>query len=139
MSFFSNCTSDRIPGRISGNPINGLCEKVCVQAKKVFDACLKQSQEEGLVLTLTNLTPENPTYPLTFLSARSSSTSPQTATLQVDPLPDRQNLSRVQITYNVPMEVLYVDANGVQGRGTTTITLSQDVILHIPAPSIMPF
>ncbi len=139
MSFFSNCTSDRVPGRITGNPSNGLCERVCVQAKKVFDACMKQSQEDGIVFNLTNLTPANPTYPLTFLSARSVGNTPQITSLQVDPLPDRQNLSRVQITYTIPVEVLYVDANGVQGMATSQITLSQDVILYVPTPSIMPY
>ena len=139
MSFFSNCTSDRVPGRISGNPMNGLCEKVCIQAKKVFDACLKQSQEDGYVLPITNLTPANPTYPLTFVSARSVGTTPQITSLQVDPIPDRVNLSRVQIGYTVPMEVIYVDANGVQGKTNSQVSLTQDVILHVPAPSIMPF
>ncbi len=139
MSFFSNCSSDKIPSRITGNPINGLCEKVCIQAKKVFDACMKQSQEDGYVLTLTNLTPANPTYPLTFVSARSITTEAQIVSLQVDPLPDRQNLSRVQITYAVPVEVLYTDSAGVAGKGTSTITLSQDVILCIPSASIMPY
>ncbi|MBO5926988.1 MAG: hypothetical protein J6Q38_05485 [Clostridia bacterium] len=139
MSFFSNCSSDNVPSRITGNPINGLCEKVCIQAKKVFDACMKQSQEEGFVLTLTNLTPANPTYPLTFVSARSTDTTAQITSLQVDPIQDRQNLSRVQITYVVPMEVIYTDANGVQGKATSSVTLSQDVILCIPSPSIMPY
>ena len=50
MSFFSNFQSDRSPGQINGNPLNGLCEKVCIQANKVFDACIKQTQEEGIVL-----------------------------------------------------------------------------------------
>ncbi len=139
MSFFSNCSSDRIPSRIAGNPINGLNEKVCIQAKKVFDACMKQSQEDGFVLTITNLVPDNPTYPLTFISARSLTTTAQITSLQVDPLQDRQNLSRVQISYTVPVEVLYTDANGVQGKGTSSITLSQDVILCIPSASIMPY
>ncbi len=139
MSFFSNCSSDRVPGRITGNPSNGLCEKVCVQVKKVFDACMKQSQEDGYVLTLTSLTPANPTYPLTFVSARSIGTEAQIVSLQVDPIQDRQCLSRVQITYTVPVEVLYTDANGVAGKGTSSITLSQDVILYVPAPSIMPY
>ena len=139
MSFFSNCSSDRIPSRISGNPLNGLCEKVCVQAKKVFDACMKQSQEEGFTLVVTNLTPANPTYPLTFVSARSTTTTAQIVSLQVDPIPDRVNLSRVQITYTVPVEVLYTDANGIAGKGQSSVTLSQDVILHVPAASIMPY
>lgn len=139
MSFFLNCAQDKCPCRISGNPINGLCEKVCIQAKKVFDACMKQSQEEGYVFTITNLTPSNPTYPLTFVSARSIDTNAQIVSLQVDPIPDRQNLSRVQITYSVPVEVLYTDANGVAGKGTSSFTISQDVILYVPAPSIMPY
>ena len=28
MSFFSNFSSDHCPGAITGNPLNGLCEKV---------------------------------------------------------------------------------------------------------------
>lgn len=26
-------------GTITGNPLNGLTEKVCIQAEKIFDAC----------------------------------------------------------------------------------------------------
>ena len=139
MSFFCNFQSDKCPGQINGNPLNGLCEKVCIQAKKVFDACMKQSQEEGFVLTVTNLTPANPTYPLTFVSARSTTTTAQVVALEVTPIQDRQNLSRVQITYSVPVEVLYTDANGVAGKGNSTVTLSQDVILYVPSASIMPY
>ena len=71
MSFFSNFQSDKCPGAISGNPLNGLCEKVCIQAQKIFDACIKQIQLENYTLTLTDLTPADPTYPLTFISAKS--------------------------------------------------------------------
>ena len=139
MSFFCNCPTDRCPGRISGNPLNGLCEKVCVQVKKVFDACMRQAQEDNVTVTLQSVTPANPTYPLTFVSARNIQTVAEITSLQVDPLPDRQNCSRVQITYSVPVEVLYTDANGVEGKGVANISLSQDVILYVPTPSIMPY
>lgn len=139
MSFYSNFTSDRCPSQITGNPLNGLCEKVCIQAKKVFDACIKQTQEDGYTLVLTDLTPQNPTYPLTFVSARSVSSKAIVNSLQVDPIPDRQNLSRVQITYTVPMEVIYTDAAGVQGKAKAQVTLAQDVVLFVPAPSIIPY
>ena len=59
--------------------------------------------------------------------------------MQVDPIQDRQSLSRVQITYTIPVEVLYTDANGIAGKGTSSVTLTQDVILYVPAPSIMPY
>jgi hypothetical protein len=139
MSFFSNFSQDRCPCQITGNPLNGLCEKVCIQVKKVFDACLKQSQEQGVVLTLTDLVPQNPTYPLTFISAKSSQTIATITSLNVEPLADRPNLSRVQVSYSIPMEVIYQDANGVQGKGNSTMSFSQDIILFAPTPSIMPY
>ena len=139
MSFFSNFQSDRSPGQINGNPLNGLCEKVCIQANKVFDACIKQTQEEGIVLALTDFTPENPTYPLTFVSAKSTTTRATITSVQVDRLTDRPNFARVQVTMTVPMEVLYTDANGVEGRASSSTTLTSDVILFVPEPSIIPY
>ncbi len=139
MSFFSNFSQDRCPCQITGNPLNGLCEKVCIQVKKVFDACLKQSQEQGVVLTLTDLVPQNPTYPLTFVSAKSSQTLATITSLNVEPLADRPNLSRVQVSYSIPIEVIYQDANGVQGKGNSTMSFTQDIILFAPTPSIMPY
>lgn len=139
MSFFSNFQSDRCPCQITGNALNGLCEKVCIQAKKVFDSCIKQTQEEGIVLTLTDFNPANPTYPLTFVSAKSTTTKATITSLQVDRLTDRPNFARVQTTMTVPMEVLYTDANGVSGTASSTTTLTSDVILFVPEPSIIPY
>ena len=70
MSFFSNFHSDKCPGTISGNPLNGMCEKVCIQAQKIFDACIKQIQIENYTLTLTDNVPGDPTYPLNFHSVQ---------------------------------------------------------------------
>lgn len=139
MSFFSNFQTDKCPGPINGNPMNGLAEKVCVQAQRVFDACIKQGQNEGLVLTLSDFTPANPTYPLTFISARSSSSQGTVTNLQVDRLPDKANCARVQAVVNIPMEVIYTDAAGVEGKAQAAIAVPQDVILFVPQPSIMPF
>lgn len=139
MSFFSNFQSDRCPCQLTGNPLNGLCEKVCIQTKKVFDACIKQTQEDGVVLTLNNPTPANPTYPLTFISAKSTTTKATLSSVQVDRLSDRPNFARVQVTINAPIEVLYVDANGIEGRADSVATITEDVILFVPEPSIIPY
>ncbi len=139
MSFFSNFQSDRCPCQITGNPLNGLCEKVCIQTKKVFDSCIKQTQEDGVVLNLYNLTPENPTYPLTFVSAKSSTTKATVSAVQIDRLTDRPNFARVQVTLTVPLEVIYTDANGVEGVAQSSTTLTGDVILFVPEPSIIPY
>ena len=71
MSFFCNFNSEKCPGPIKGNPLNGLCDKTCIQVKKVFDACINQTQLSGVTLVLDNYS-STPTYPLTFISARST-------------------------------------------------------------------
>lgn len=139
MSFFSNFQSDKCPGAISGNPLNGMCEKVCIQAQKIFDACIKQIQLENYTLTLTDLEPCNPTYPLTFISAKSVSSKGVITSLCVDRLADKPGCARVQATVNVPVEVLYTDACGVEGTARSVVTVKQDVLLFVPAPSIMPY
>ena len=138
MSFFSNFQSDKCPGSITGNPLNGLTEKVCIQAEKIFDAGIKQTRLENYSLTLTDLTPATVTYPLTFVSARSVSAEATVTNLTVERQPDKQ-CARVQATVSVPVEVLFTDANGVDGSATATVTLPVDSFLYVPAPSIMPF
>ena len=138
MSFFSNFQSDKCPGSITGNPLNGLMEKVCIQAEKIFDAGIKQMRLENYSLTLTDITPDPVTYPLTFVSARSVSAEATVTNLTVERQPDKQ-CARVQATVTIPVEVLFTDANGVDGSATATVSLPVDAFLYVPAPSIMPF
>ena len=138
MSFFSNFQSDKCPGSITGNPLNGLMEKVCIQAEKIFDAGIKQMRLENYSLTLTDITPDPITYPLTFVSARSVSAEATVTNLTVERQPDKQ-CARVQATVTLPVEVLFTDANGVDGSATATVSLPVDAFLYVPAPSIMPF
>ncbi len=139
MSFFTNRT-ERRPGPITGNAVNGLCEKVCIQTKKVFDSCMKQTQESDLLLTLTSQSPANPTEPLTFVSASSSIYNPATVTnLVVERFDDKPNFARVQCTVNIPVIVEYTDANNIPGTGEGIVSVDQDVILYVPQASIIPF
>lgn len=139
MSFYSNFQSDKCPGALNGNPLNGMCEKVCIQAQKIFDACIKQLQIENYTLTLTNQVPANPTYPLTFISARTTNSQGNITQLNVERQSDKPNCARVQVTINIPVEVLYTDANGVEGVANSSINVTEDVLLYVPAPSIMPY
>ena len=139
MSFFCNFQSDKCPGQITGNPLNGLCEKVCIEVKKVFDACMQQNQLNALVLNITDLTPASPTYPLTFVSARSTASKGEISNLLVEPLTERENAARVKADITIPVSVAYTDANGVEGVATSSVTITKDVILNIPAASIMPY
>ena len=137
MSFFSNFSSDHCPGTISGNPLTGLCEKVCIQAEKIFDAGIIQTRLENYSVTPTDFTPANPTYPLTFISARSTSSTPTVTNVSIERQPDGC-CSRVQATVGIPIEIVYVDANGVEGKATSTITMNEDVIMFVPSASVMP-
>ena len=139
MSFFCNFQSDKCPGPINGNPLNGLCEKVCIQAKKVFDACMQQSQLTDIVLNLTNITPVSPTYPLTFISAKSTTQAGVISNLLIEPLAERPHSARVKCDITIPVSVAFTDAAGVEGAATSYVTVSKDVILNIPSASIMPF
>ncbi len=138
MSFFSNFSSDHCPGPITGNPTAGLCEKVCIQAEKIFDAGIIQTRLENYTLTLTDLTPVDPTYPLTFVSARSLSGTGTVSNVTVERQPD-SCCARVQATITIPVEVVYTDANGAEGRATAAVTLNEDVLMYVPSASVMPF
>ena len=139
MSFFSNFQSDKCPGPMTGNPIHGLCEKVCIQVKKVFDACIKQMQEENLTVQITDPVPANPAYPLTFISGKSITSAGIVSNLSIDMLNDKPRCARVQCDVTAPIEIIYVDANGVEGKAISSVTVSEDVIMYVPAPSIIPY
>lgn len=137
MSFCNNnSTQDRCPGNINGNPMNGLCEKVCIQTTKIFDSCMMQTSIDSTV-TLTNLTPADPVQPLTFVSGSSTSSVGTITALTVTPITDRPGLSRVTATISIPVQIAYTDANGTAGTGTGTISVSQDVIMCVPTGSVI--
>ncbi len=140
MSFFSGIRTEQMPGPINGNPLRGLCEKVCLQVKKVFDACLKQQHITNYPVTLSEFTPADPAYPLTFVSGQSSLTEKPTITnLVVTRFEDRPNFAHISLDANIPVDIVYTDANGVQGVASGVITLPQDVVLFLPQASIIPY
>lgn len=137
MSFYTDSRPGIFPGT-TNNPLNGLCERIAVQVTKVFDACMYQAQLENYRLTATNFSPANPTFPLTYISAYSTNAPAQVSNLIITRFDDRPNFARVQADVNVPVIVTYTDANGVAGTATATVTISQDVIMYVPQPSIIP-
>ena len=137
MSFCNNnSTPDRCPGNINGNPMNGLCEKVCIQTVKIFDACMLQTSIDATV-ALTSLAPANPTLPLTFTSGSSTSQTGTITALTITPIADRQGLSRVTATISIPMQIAYTDADGKAGTGIGSISLNQDVVMCVPTGSVI--
>lgn len=140
MSFYTAPRSGIIPGRISGNALNGLCERVCILGRKIFDSCISQTQQDGLNVVITSYDPAAPTFPLTFVSASTTTTGTPTITdLVVTRFDERPNFARVQGNVVIPVTVNYTDAAGVAGVGTGTITIPIDVVMYVPQPSIIPY
>ena len=137
MSFYTDSRPGIFPGS-TNNPLNGLCERIAVQVTKVFDACLYQAQLENYQLTVSNFNPENPALPLNYISAYSTNAPSQVTNLIITRFDDRPNFARVQADINIPVIVTYTDANNVTGTATATVTISQDVIMYVPQPSIVP-
>jgi len=139
MSFYTgNRNNICCPGPINGNPLNGLCERVCIQTKKVFDSCMKQLliQNQQVTVTYTG----TPTEPLTFVGATSTLGVPATITnLVVDRLFDRPNYARVSGNVNVPLTISFTDATSAPGTGTGTVVVPFDVVLFVPQASIIPY
>lgn len=139
MSFYSGTRQCCFPGPITGNPMQGLCEKVAIEAKKVFDACMKQVQENNVVVTVTDYTPADPALPLTFVSATCNSGTVPINNLTINRFEDRPCFARVTGEVVVPVTITYTDANGASGTATASITVDEDVVLYVPQPSVVPF
>ena len=137
MSFYTDARPGIFPGQ-TNNASNGLCERICIQATKVFDACMSQNQIENYSLTLTDFNPANPATPLTFISGSSVAGTSTVTNLVITRFEDRPNFARVQANINIPVVVTYTDANGVPGTANGVITVAQDVILYVPQPSLTP-
>lgn len=143
MSFYSyrSASNDICPGRIEDEATKGLCERVCIQVNKVYDACLQQETLSNIRVELCKVRPAGTTFvpPLTLISCRSTSTKGILKDLQFDRLPDRPNFSRVRANVEIPIEVTFTDSTGRQGTGNTVITVHKDVILYVPDESVIPY
>ncbi len=137
MSFYTESRQGIFPGQ-TNNVTNGLCERICIQTTKVFDACINQTQIEDYGLTLTGFNPPSPTTPLTFVSGNSLGGTATVTGLTITRFEDRPNFARVQATVNIPVTVTYTDANNTPGTATGTISIPQDVVLYVPQPSLTP-
>lgn len=122
-------------GRITGSPLCGLCERVCIEAKKISDGCIGRFGNVTFTVTLSDFT-GGMTTPYTFERAVSSgSTTLENLTVTAI----RGNRSRVAFDSFIPIIVYYTDAAGVTGTAKGTVTFSRDVVLTVPSDSVVPY
>lgn len=143
MSFYStkNAMSNCCPGRVCGEGTQGVTERVCVQVKKVYDACMQQEQVDNVRVTLCDIQPcfERPTAPLEFVSCRSKGIKGTVRDLCIQRLPDRERFARVRAIVDIPIDVVFTDATGREFTGNACVSVRKDVVLYVPCDSIVPY
>ena len=154
MSFYSykNTNSTHCPCSMMGSDVlNGLNEKICIQVQRVYDSCLYQEQLSSQRVTLVSygLVPGScsdqsdactqPVIPITFESCRSTTTEGVIRNLSVERLCDRPCFARVRGQIDLPIDILFTDANGREYIGRGVVTVDRDVLLSIPDESIVPY
>lgn len=127
-------TNTKRAGRINGNPLCGLCERVCIETKKVFDGCSYRISDTNFFVTLTSFSTVAPSY--TFIEARSSGFT-AVNNLVISPEVDGKN--RATFIASVPITVYYIDANGVNGTANGVINIPRSVNLRLPSDALSPY
>lgn len=139
MSFYINNSNQNRPGPINSGSLNGICEKVLIETRKVFDACVSRTTETGVVLPLSGFNPANPALPLTFISATNQVGIPASVSdIVVDRIDNNPNYANVSMTITIPLTVTYRDANGVIGTAASSVTIQKCAVLFVPQPALTP-
>jgi len=135
MSFYSSHRHPR-PGRIEGNPLQGLNHRVAVNVTRILDACMAKYTLENSPLDITDrsLPP-----PVRFINATSAQNNAAITNLSVSRLRERPTFARVSCDVTVPLRVTYECAQGNRWEGPSQVTCRQDVVLFAPGESIFPF
>lgn len=138
MSFFINNSCPLRPGCIT-NQTGAPCERICVEVKKVFDACVQQVSLENVQLLASNYDPPAPAMPLTYVSAAIIQNEAHTVTdVQVERIPDRPNFAYITGICNIPVLISYTDANAVPGTATSVLSVPFSATLFVPQSALTP-
>ena len=142
MSFYStkNTACNPCPGSVAGDS-TGIAERVCVQVRKVYDACMQQEQVDHVRVELRDIQPcyERPCAPFEFVSCRSRGIKGKVRELCITRLPERERFARVRCIVDIPIDVVFTDSNGKEFCGTAIVSVRKDVVLYVPCDSIVPY
>ena len=131
MACYKNANAGCNTSNLLLNSRSGFCEKVVVEVKRVFDACMKQFAQENVQMDVEFSTEG----PFTFVSG--SNVGDQVITnLTVTPQPCNP-CSRVKFDLTVPIEIIALEG-GAEVVGTTEVTFSLDLMLKVPKDAITP-
>ena len=136
MSYYSDRGS-MCPGKIDGDALDGLYNRVAISVKRILDSCRRQVTIENTHLELINI-PPGAKPPFVFVGAVSSRVTAFITGLDITRI-DERSFSRVKCTVTVPMQVTFSDADNKKLSADSKIEIYQDVVLYVPEASIFPF
>lgn len=124
----------RQAGRISGNPLCGLNERICVEVKRVFDGCQRRFSGESFTFAVQNT--ESFTQPFSFVEARQNGN-----TVISNLVATALDNGRTRFTFvtSVPLSVTFTDANGVTGVGSAELIIPREVTFRTPGEAVVPY
>ncbi len=107
-----------------------VCDKTCIETKKVFDACVQQkSISASLTVDFGGETP------VSIVSIGSDGNA-TLSDLTITPLPGTPG-SRVSFTLNVPVTVVATNQAGTLINGTASLVFDQDLIMRVPQEGLV--
>lgn len=121
-------------GRINGNPLCGLNERVCIAVKRVFDGNRRRYSGDSFS-TQVNI-PAGFTPPYTFVEARQSGETVVSA-LTVTALDNGR--TRYSFVTTVPLTISFTDGVGARGSGYGEIVIPRDVVFNTPGEAVFPY
>ncbi len=122
-------------GRISGNALNGLCDRMCISVECVIDGCQSRRLSQTATVELTDIT-TGAEPPFTFVRAEDDGGS----SFQVQSsCVNGNNCRNVTGTLNVPITVVFTDARGVCCQGRGNIILTRQLALKVPSNPGAPY
>lgn len=123
-------------GRIEGSPLNGLCERVCIEVPKVYDGCITRVPNQAFIIDITDISPANAVYLFKYISTNASGDS-EITDLVITKL--EGNKARIQYNVVIPLTVSFTDANGVLCTGQSSVTIPRDIVLNVPLKTLSPY
>lgn len=121
-------------GRITSNPLCGLCEVVCIDARTIYDGCVRRyvNVQYSLPITVNS----SAVAPYTFVSVKSNGV---TLVNNLTVATHDETRSRISFTATIPVTVTYTDANNVQYSALSQIVIDREVLLRVPMQDFTPY
>lgn len=119
-------------GRISGNPLCGLCERMCIEVRQVFDGCMRRADNQNSVARFSGFTAGEPAE---FVSVSLGGQ----AVISGLKVSSGESCNSMEFVLNIPLLLTYTDTSGQTGTAVGMLRLNRSVSLRVPTGGLLPY